>query len=98
MAENIINSVERSMPSWQTELTSSGEMLGSMKIRRGIFQGDSLSPLLFVICMITCVLRTARAGYMLDGIKINHSLFMDDLKLFWKMREKWTALCRRSND
>ena len=86
VAENIINFVERSMSSWRTELTSSGEMLGSVRIQRGIFQGDSLSPLLFVICMIplTCVLRKARVGYMLDGVKINHLLFMDDLKLFGK--------------
>ena len=33
---------------------------------------------------LTCVLRKARAGYMLDGVKINHLLFMDDLKLFGK--------------
>ena len=94
VAENIINFVERSMSSWRTELTSSGEMLGSVRIRRGIFQGDSLSPLLFVICMIplTCVLRKARAGYMLDGVKINHLLFMDDLKLFGKNEREVDSL------
>ena len=94
VAENIINFVERSMSSWRTELTSSGEMLGSVRIRRGIFQGDSLSPLLFVICMIplTCVLRKARVGYMLDGVKINHSLFMDDLKLFGKNEREVDSL------
>ena len=82
------------MSSWRTELTSSGEMLGSVRIRRGIFQGDSLSPLLFVICMIplTCVLRKARVGYMLDGVKINHLLFMDDLKLFGKNEREVDSL------
>ena len=34
-------------------------------IRREISQGDSLSPLLFVLCMVplTWLLRRARAGY-----------------------------------
>ena len=39
VAENIINFVERSMSSWRAELTSSGEMLGSVRIRGGIFSG-----------------------------------------------------------
>ena len=75
------------MTNWETELTSCAENLGKVKIRRGIFQGDSLSPLLFVICMIplTNVLRKAKARYTLGGgEKINHILFMDDLKLYGK--------------
>ena len=57
-----------------------------MKIRCGIFQGDSLSPLLFVMVMIPLILvvRQAKASYELkkEGKKINHLLFLDDLKLF----------------
>ena len=54
-----------SMKTWKTELTSAGERLGVIHIRRGIFQGDSLSPLLFVSCMIplTLILRISTAGY-----------------------------------
>ena len=73
------------MTNWETELTSCAENLGKVNIRRGIFQGDSLSPLLFVICMIllTHVLCKAKARYTLGGgEKINHLLFMDDLKLY----------------
>ena len=33
------------MKPWKLELTASGEKLGEVDIRRGIFQGDSLSPL-----------------------------------------------------
>ena len=41
-----------SMGEWKTELTSCGQTLGEVDINRGIFQGDSLSPLLFVLRMV----------------------------------------------
>ena len=73
------------MKGWRTELSSGGVGLGDVNIRRGIFQGDSLSPLLFVLSLIplTLVLRKVKAGYGLgDGNRvINHLLFMDDLKV-----------------
>ena len=80
------------MKQWNTELTASNQRLGNVKIRRGIFQGDSLSPLLFVLVMIplTLVLRQTKASYELKkgGKKINHLLFMDDLKLFAKNEDQ----------
>ncbi|CAH3192660.1 unnamed protein product [Porites evermanni] len=36
---------------------------------------------------LTKILRKAKAGYTLDDIKVNHLLFMDDLKLFAKNRD-----------
>ena len=55
------------------------------QIRRGIFQGDSLSPLLFCIALIplTNELNRAHCGYQVHGTerKISHLLYMDDLKL-----------------
>ena len=80
------------------ELTSSGESLGQVNIRRGIFQRDSLSPLLFVICMIplSLVLRKVKAGYEFRGkqLKINHLQFMDDLKLFGKNEKQIDSLVK----
>ena len=75
------------------QLTSCGEILGTVNIRRGIFQGDSLSPLLFVICMIslTKIIRKVKMGYTLDGIKINHLFFMADLKLFGKNENEFDS-------
>ena len=96
--ENVKTFIKSSMDSWKTELTSSGESWGQVNTRRGIFQGDSLSPLLFVICMIplSLVLRKVKAGYEFRGkqLKINHLLFMDDLKLFGKNEEQIDSLVK----
>jgi len=52
IAENVKKVLTDSMETWKTELTSSGERLGVIHLRRELFQGDNLSPLLFVLCMI----------------------------------------------
>ena len=83
------------MANWQRELISCGESLAKVNIRRGIFQGGSLSPLLFVICMIplTHVLCKAKAKYTLGGgERFNHVLFMDDLKLYGKSEKEIKGL------
>ena len=86
IAENIKRLLKNCMGNWKTELNAYETMLGEVNIRRGIFLGDSLSPLLFVIAIIplTRMLRQCDTGYQLgDGhSKINHLLFMDDLKLY----------------
>lgn len=87
IADNVKQLIQTTMKSWRTELSACGELLGEVKINRGIFQGDTLSPLLFVISLIpmTLVLRDINIGYYLyGGQKINQLLFMDDLKLFAK--------------
>ena len=48
VANNVVEVISRSMKGCRVELISCGEFLGKVYIRRGIFQGDSLSPLLFV--------------------------------------------------
>ena len=78
IAENVRKSVESSINSWKTKLIP-GEYLGAVNIRRGIFQGDSLSPLLFDICMIplTFILRGVNAGYQFKGKEAEvHHLFL----------------------
>ena len=88
ISQNIQTMMANSMPNWKTVLTTGRENLGEINIRRGIFQGDSLSPLLFVIALIplTAILSKVQAKYQLGKGKgsINHLLFMDDLKLFGK--------------
>ena len=74
------------MVKWKTELTSCGEKLGLVDIRRGIFQGDSQSPLIFVVCMVplTKILQNAKPRYILGDSKINHLFFMDDFRVYGK--------------
>ena len=81
----MVGLIQNNIKQWKTVLTAVGEALGEVHIRRGIFQGDSLSCLLFVISLIralTLVLRKVKAGYDPGDGKgmINHLLFMDDLK------------------
>ena len=96
VSENIITLIKNSMKNWETILTAGNEELGNVKIERGIFQGDSLSPLLFIICLIplSLILRKCQAKYNLGKNKpdINHLLFMDDLKLFAKSENEIDTL------
>jgi hypothetical protein len=63
-----------------------------IKIQCGILQGDSLSPLLFCICLIplTEQLNWLNTGYeeYITKTKISNLLYMDDLKLITKSEEE----------
>ena len=82
------------MNSWK--LSASVKTLREVDIKRDIYQGDSLSPLLFVLCMVTLtwLLRKAKVGYECGnkGFKLNHLLFMNDLKLFAKSKNQIDSL------
>ena len=87
IADNVKKLLSNSMKTWRTELTSCVESLRDVQIRRGRFQGDSLSLPLFVLALtpMSRVLRNVCHGYQFtNGEKINHLLFMDDLKLYGK--------------
>ena len=91
ISNNISKFTVESMKRWRTILESEGQQLGEVQIKRGIFQGDSLSPLMFVMAMIplTTMLRKVRPGYhMRDQSKINHLLYMDDLKVYGKSKKE----------
>ena len=88
ISHETINFIEKTMKNWRVEFAAGGKSLGETKIQRGIFQGDALSHLLFIIAMMPLnhILRKYTAGYKLSRSqeKINHLMYMDDIKLFAK--------------
>ena len=78
----VISFIKKTMKTWRRKLKAGRKRLAATKIQRGIFQGDARSPLLFVIAMIP--FRKCTAGYKLSKSqeKINHLMYMDEIKLF----------------
>ena len=60
----------------------------------GIFQGDSLSPILFCVAVIpqSKLLDNARYGYKIYDHTTNHLFYMGDLKLFAKNDQQLQGL------
>ena len=76
----------------------------SKKIERGILQGDSLSPLLFVLCMDP-LSRQLNGLYPKVSVKTdygyhntNHLLFIDDLKLISKDETNLVAMLNETKE
>ena len=65
VAENIKSLLVNSMEKWKVMLYSGNSELGEVEIKQGIFQGDSLSPLVFVLALIplSLILRKGKAAY-----------------------------------
>ena len=84
------------MGSWKPLITVMGHVMGQVNIRRGLFQGDSLSPLIFITALIplTILLRKTGLGYHTSKTAraISHLLFMDDLKLYGKSTKETESL------
>ena len=80
------------MKNRKVEITTGGKSLAGVKIERDIFLGDALSPLLFVIVLMTRnhILRKNTDVFKLTKFqeKINHFMYMDDIKLFAKSERK----------
>ena len=77
---------------------ANGEDLGEVNVKRGIFQGDSLSPLLFVLSIVSLslILKKVKVCYKwrTKKYKLKHLLFLDDLQLHAKSEEQTKTLVR----
>ena len=65
VAENNKSLLVNNMETWKIMLCSGNSELGEVEIERGIFQGDSLSPLVFILALIllSLILIRAKAAY-----------------------------------
>ena len=92
----VMKFIEKTMKTWKMELTAGGRRLTEAKVQRVIFQGDALLPLLFLIAMMPLqpTLRKFTARYKLSKSeeKINHLMYMDDIKLFAKNEKELETL------
>ncbi len=74
-----------SIESWKVKLAAGKQTLCDDNIHRGIFQGDSLIPLLFVIAMMSLIyiFTKCTGGYKLTKSpeKIKNHKYMDGTKI-----------------
>ncbi|XP_029657731.1 uncharacterized protein LOC115232001 [Octopus sinensis] len=87
----IVNFVKSVVKKWAVKLHMEGRRIGSVKLNRGILQGDSLSPLLFVMVLdpLSRILNSVFPKLEINQedpnmltYSTNHLLFIDDLKIF----------------
>ena len=73
IAENLRTFLPKNMQQWRLSLTTNSEDLGEVNVRRGIFQGDSVLPLLFVLSMLplSLILKKVNACYKSGKKNIN---------------------------
>lgn len=85
---------------WRTRIEIASKKGRTYRITKGVLQGDALSPLLFVIAISPlsfhlngkekCPAYTQAA--LRQGLVFNHQLYMDDLKLYGRTRDKLQGL------
>ncbi|XP_045471751.1 uncharacterized protein LOC123678658 [Harmonia axyridis] len=104
----VIALLEHLMRTWRTTLKvhnkSATYETSEVEIKRGIFQGDSLSPLWFCLALniLSKILNRSTYGYSINQqIRISHLFYMDDLKLYargWAQLEGLLELVRKYSE
>lgn len=92
--QHIQTFLRRVIPLWSTTLRvgygQKQQTSSQIRIKRAVFQGDSLSPLLFCLSLVPLSHLLGRtAGYhpdpprsRLSSMKVTHLFYMDDLKIY----------------
>lgn len=95
----LVDFLRQVMKSWKTvvQLNNKEKLVttSEIKINRGIYQGDSLSPLWFCLALnpLSKQLNRTKIGYTLNNDqKISHQLYMDDLKLYAPSQDRLKEL------
>jgi len=82
------NYISRLYTGTSTRLKVGSELSGVVHVRRGVRQGDPLSPLLFnyVMDWVLSELDTQLGVELQDSLKVNHLAFADDVSLLAQSR------------
>lgn len=105
----LCNFLSLSMTKWKTKihLSTDKEHLQTdhIPINRGIFQGDSLSALWFCLCLnpLSNALNSTSYGFNIKHQneikhKINHLLYMDDIKIYASTKTQMAGLLKTVED
>ena len=70
ISDEVIKFIEKTIKNWRVELTVGGKTNAEGKNQRGIYQGDALISLLFVIAMMPL---NQRLGKCTGGYKLTKS-------------------------
>lgn len=100
----ILEFLKTAMRNWKLEIRAGRDQIMEKDVKRGIIQGDSLSPLLFVLCVdpLSRRLNEKHRKVCVDleidaeSHATNHLLFIDDLKLLAPDTETLAALTRET--
>jgi Reverse transcriptase (RNA-dependent DNA polymerase) len=79
--------IGRLMPKWKSKLYYMGKPISDgIPVRRGIFQGDALSPLVFILAVNTIILKLNQTSFGIqwenDSGCLKQAWYMDDCKLY----------------
>ena len=84
---NIINDI---INKWKIKLKYTNNIICEIKLENGILQGDTMSPLLFIIALDPLM---NKLDNIIEGVKINNNnklnklIYMDDLKIYLNENE-----------
>ena len=77
---------------WNIDISYTKKKIGNIKLNNGILQGDTMSPLLFIMCIdpimnkLDEIIKGVEIRKELEEgvkfIRINKLVYMDDLKVF----------------
>lgn len=87
------------MQNWRTSIQLNQKTLSTINIKRGIFQGDSLSPLWFCLALnpLSLILNNNQMGYRpnkQNPERLSHLLYVDDIKLYAETQQHMQSLIK----
>ncbi|MEG2848334.1 MAG: reverse transcriptase family protein [Bacilli bacterium] len=100
--DQITNYVKSNMEKWKVMINFNKEEIGTIKIKKGILQGDSLSPTLFTLVMeplsrhLNKLKEKILVSEKYSNMEVNHLFFMDDIKLIANNKEELDIIWKQT--